>query len=615
MSGTQTQNFRLGLRATIIAVSQAVSALSATITVSTETCPLLLLLPCNSSMMASGSMPPNPLAVTDAATCGHHCLKVHAVIPNETWPEQEAPVFGLLDCRPLLQGWSLIEAPHGRASYSDLVTVLDTFAPPGLRKWILLARTQRAFYLCMKVRSLLPPMPRFLMEKRLRPMSFLRMCRILVSTLPILTGYRTKMMWPAILFLARVRLHRGLVADLRLDPQQTATVHSTCCSPHQWRETPPHIHGGAGGVARWEYNAPPAFGPQGPTNLLEGDTAAAQDPDICHVPFYIAVPGYQLSHVIADLPLPAIPAEALAAVREVRPQSDRRRFPILTAVRPQTVPGAGILIAGPMWDEETPTICIDTSALDGRYFATKTRTYADRYTLLMLADLPLQTAVDVYVGTSDSPFSDGGEQHLMHGEVISFVRQGSRVPPWLSFGEILGSARFWTVEVYTPPVARDGNYCLVHDSQGILHLPGDNPRTQYRRHIAACLGTNESRLRLFPASPEVSDAFVAGCPVRAVIAIAEPGGEFTRSSFCVLLDSRPISHAWHELHVHDGFLDCDRCAPPGWRAIIVAYPALSADSVSQPDESLLQSLSLLAEAVDRPRKPLLHQHPLLPPST
>ena len=68
--------------------------------------------------------------VGDAAIKGHNCQDVFAVYLRHASRGPRHPQF-LVDCRPLLQGWSLHEAPNGFARHSALITELETFAPAG----------------------------------------------------------------------------------------------------------------------------------------------------------------------------------------------------------------------------------------------------------------------------------------------------------------------------------------------------------------------------------------------------------------------------------------------------------------------------------------------------
>ena len=69
--------------------------------------------------------------VSDVAVKGVHCLDMVAVVPHEAWTDDVVPIVAFLDCRPMLQGLSLILAEGGQVRYSSLMSDLDTWTPEG----------------------------------------------------------------------------------------------------------------------------------------------------------------------------------------------------------------------------------------------------------------------------------------------------------------------------------------------------------------------------------------------------------------------------------------------------------------------------------------------------
>ncbi|CAE7698157.1 unnamed protein product [Symbiodinium sp. CCMP2592] len=621
--------------------------------------------------------------VADAAINGHHCLNVIAAIPRVAWPHGVPPVFGLLDCRPILQGWSLIEAPAGRATYSDIVSVLDIFAPEG---WIsqidpvgiddngqFQVREGQVFtasYAPVSDDEDAPPESSAAVPVLSDTQSEEDEVDLSVghnnrgqrsrsrsphgAALGVLSAQRRDLAHHQTSVTAAKRsdsqiesppvgqAHSASIAITELPSSRVAKHFSSSCSerfsytcrlasvllrerlpflqdshsledaftavcratglpgipwvvshnlgPHkeshssaQWRETNlPLLDGGT--IVPWVYTAPPDRLPDAITGPQGGTADSEHNAESLRATFYVVALGYQPQRVDVDLSVPTVPAAVLAEVRTNRSQPDRRRFPVLTAVHPQSLPGVGVFLSEPMWDVDSPHFCVDTVAIDGRFYVSTGRTVADRYALLLAADLPLNAQVDIYVGDSDLPLQDGQDWLVVHGAVVSFVPLQSQMPSRSSLRAVLQDTSFWLNEPFQPLQVQADTYCLVHDSQSILHLSGGDPPMHYRRRIAACIGSAENRLRLFPARPSVNDAEVKGFPVLTVVGVAELGGEFTRSSSCVLLDARPLHGTWHELHVHNGRLDCralcddiDRSAPAGWRTVLVGIPS-GADS-------------------------------------
>ncbi|OLP99284.1 hypothetical protein AK812_SmicGene18181 [Symbiodinium microadriaticum] len=69
--------------------------------------------------------------VTDAAIRGFHCLDTHAVVMLEAFPGAQPRVATIVDCRPLLQGWSIYLTDSNQVSHSSLIQELDVFTPAG----------------------------------------------------------------------------------------------------------------------------------------------------------------------------------------------------------------------------------------------------------------------------------------------------------------------------------------------------------------------------------------------------------------------------------------------------------------------------------------------------
>ncbi|CAE7505914.1 unnamed protein product [Symbiodinium sp. CCMP2592] len=166
-------------------------------------------------------------------------------------------------------------------------------------------------------------------------------------------------------------------------------------SVSQWQENLPTFGDGNQEQVSWTYSAP--FDHREP---LATDTTGFQDElqqasEDRRLYFVVATPEYTLYQTEVTVTIPAVPPEALAAVRAARPTTDRRQFPILHPANPQPIAGCGLFLAEPSWGPQPPTICFDTRLIDGRLFAKSGRSYADRIPALLLvpssADLCVQS--------------------------------------------------------------------------------------------------------------------------------------------------------------------------------------------------------------------------------
>ena len=73
------------------------------------------------------------ITVDNVLSQGYHCQHLFGVSFTEDnlFAEgQDHSFVAFIDCRPLLQGWSMETTPDGRVSYEELTNWLDTFAPP-----------------------------------------------------------------------------------------------------------------------------------------------------------------------------------------------------------------------------------------------------------------------------------------------------------------------------------------------------------------------------------------------------------------------------------------------------------------------------------------------------
>ncbi|CAE7485179.1 unnamed protein product [Symbiodinium sp. CCMP2592] len=383
---------------------------------------------------------------------------------------------------------------------------------------------------------------------------------------------------------------------------------SDSCHASQWSDNLPASGDGAQATANWTYTAPPDH------REFTIDQEGGQFDGVLHPPedrqlhFVVAAIDYSLRQVEVTLSIPAVPPEALAAVRDARPSADRRRFPILHPAHPQPVPGVGVFIAEPSWGPQPPTICVDTRLIDGRLFAYRGRTYADRFALLHLAGLPPQLAIDVYVGQDLVPLPDGTDLHLTSGVTVRFVPAGLPVAPAAEFADCLRNPAWWSLVPYPATHSPVTRYGLVLDGQIILHETDVTCPTRYKHQIATCIGLPVSGFTLCPANPRTTDCAISGHPVRAIIGIVE-GTQAASPAFCALVDCRPQCNGWFTIPLNGGRIDAwelldnlDMQAPRGWRSLLVGHPSSQQYAAAYPG-----SVFVAEYAPSRPAPiPLLH---------
>ena len=285
----------------------------------------------------------------------------------------------------------------------------------------------------------------------------------------------------------------------------------------------------------------------------------------------ILVPDYAAEHHILSLQFPATPADLKRALAYARLPEQAARFPHLIGALPQPKPGIGVFVGLPHWDSQTPVICIDATAVDGRVYAAVAPAYADRSVLCDIADLPEAAPVDVFVGVDDTPLVGEAMVHLVAGITVVFVPQPLPPPPLSNLATLLLSAEGWSTAVEDTGPSAEGVYCLVfgHRHKRFLSDPGDPLR--YRQRVAAAIGADSQSVLIAPAVPRVPDIAIDGAPCRTAFAVALRQADTPATIQLVLVDCRPIFEGWVCWQAHSGRLllqellqDLRFSAPPGY---------------------------------------------------
>ena len=182
------------------------------------------------------------------------------------------------------------------------------------------------------------------------------------------------------------------------------------------------------------------------------------------------------------------------------------------------------------WQISDHLICIDTSALDGRIFATKSPAYLCRSRLLQLADVLEALAVTVFAGDDDQPLLDDVTVHVRTGMTFFVVPDEDPAPVTYTLEYTLAS-RLPRSSVSTFPAQGELRaFCLAHADGTILLCLTLNV-------LLATLGRLHKCCELFPAAPRVRDATLAGLACRTDIAVFVVGP----TDCGVLIDARALA--------------------------------------------------------------------------
>ena len=331
--------------------------------------------------------------------------------------------------------------------------------------------------------------------------------------------------------------------------------------------------------------------------------------------FMVLAVGFAPELITIALRFPAPVEETLQQVTGSRAPGRFRAFPRLVAASPQPISGLGVLVALPSWSFDTLSpkvmVCVDTTAIDGRIFAAIAPVYLMCQQLQLIADLPPNLCVSVFVGLAVEPTPGTEWCQLSHGDTSFYPEEQARPPP-LSLSHLLLRAAGWRHTLDLPCTRSSHAFCLVCVDGNILHLANLRRPTAYRDHIAAAIGARVERLYLFPAAPRVSDAVIDGVKCRTVLAVCEFDRPPPPLTFGVILDLRVLLLGWSLLTVVSGHIYCREVlariqedVPIGWQASIQGIPATAERYPAVPGQVFVLELFLTAAvgAARRTRSP------------
>ncbi|CAE7613083.1 CYB2, partial [Symbiodinium sp. KB8] len=284
--------------------------------------------------------------------------------------------------------------------------------------------------------------------------------------------------------------------------------------------------------------------------------------------------GYSPECVTVPVPLPATPDELLDALRSARAPAMQELFPVLSPIIPQHGEGNAIFSARPVWGPGFVSVCLDTSAFDGRIFLGYVAPYVTRAELIRKANLPPNVEPDVWVGFDSECLPEETWAHMVSGLLIHFTPPGEKSPELSSLGLLLLQPERWSGTPVSTVPSVEGAYCLVQEDHCRLFLADTRYPALFHQQLSLASGVDQACMRLFAAQPCPSDAMVEGVLCKAVIGVAVQGPHLrARPWHLVLLDCRPIECGWQAWVVFDCQLDLDVLltaysadAPLGWCA-------------------------------------------------
>ena len=332
-----------------------------------------------------------------------------------------------------------------------------------------------------------------------------------------------------------------------------------------------------------------------PEDMVPDDSDEGSEPQICAIHCVVLKHTYCPESLTVEIPLPATQDELQLAVQHARTPQVRERFPVLSPVLPQRGEGTAIFTARPVWGPGYCSVCLDSSAIDGRIFLAYTLEYASKAELIRLSHLPANADPDVWVGFNDTCLSDTCAAHLSHGMLVRLVPRHAAPPTLASLGVLLLNAEVWGFDPIFPLPVVAGAYCLACRDGCRLFLADLWQPTRYRQHIADSAGVCLATMRIFAARPQPMDVSLDGVPCVTALAVGEPP-RHARSLIwhLVLLDCRPLEDSWQTWYAYDGFVDVgallhvfNRDAPLGWRTRLADHGQLLGQLYTVPGQILV----------------------------
>ena len=301
--------------------------------------------------------------------------------------------------------------------------------------------------------------------------------------------------------------------------------------------------------------------------------------------FFLLTPDFVFEQLDLSVVLPQALWEVIDLVQTCRQAERAAYFPCLVPVVPQPDPGWGILLAVPEWPSSQVVVCCDLSFYDGRIIAVCAPIRVDTHLLCELVGLASFAEVDIYLTYATHPLERGAECDLATGNLVTFLRPGSRRHAVFDIHAMLSTHLGWEHSPVFPRDRQGNGYCVVSTGGQILYRCRQDRLSFYRADIALLAGLSPTHIELTPATPCPDDVCVHGWTCRAVIVARSDerrrsGSAEVEALIVGLLDCRPLLGGWLYVTTRDGWLDLTPIrdmlqlrAPSGWCVIFPQLPS------------------------------------------
>ena len=424
-------------------------------------------------------------AVTDASVAGFSCWNACAIAPlTDSDASCSLPcIAALLDCRAMLQGWSLLTSANGRICQNELEEELSTFAPAGWEVHIEGLRLHDGFY------------------------HFGNGQTGFASFVPIRDNDDVSLEADAI------AQHLSAAEDDASDSAEDLSAPSSSSSSLRHRSRSPYRH--------------------------SSDAASSSD-TTQRAPFLILSQEYAPELVCVSLHAAINVATALAQAQAGRDRDAVARFSVLVPVDPQPFAAFALIVAMPSWSNDT-FVVFDLSKITGAVFCWLSSPHLTRASILAISGVPDAPGLEVYVPGQDLPLGPTEVCRLRSGACISVIPPSCQSFVVADLGDMLLSTEGWNTDAPLPCVPGEFLHMLTDGGPCSIVLRSQ-PVADLREDVCSALSLPDSSVVLQLAEPPLDDYSDSGMLGWNILAVTQDHAQDLRlgRGCAYFLDLRPI---------------------------------------------------------------------------
>ena len=281
----------------------------------------------------------------------------------------------------------------------------------------------------------------------------------------------------------------------------------------------------------------------GPSHALCGQ------PGVTSIIALVFTPDYHPEYIRARVQLPCGIEQVIDAMTADRYGPLAKLFPDLVPAKPQPQSGYLLFVSAPRWLTDRPAVILDCQRILQTVAACLLFPVITRESLLVAAGLGHGNDASVYVHGLLQPLHFGQRIQLVTGMVISFVPDSAGAPATYDLETRLQSPEGWDPN---PPMPGPGyfpgkTFWVLTDGMPTRFTLGYDRQAYMHADLCEHLGSQEHRLQVVTAKPEVTNAFPRGYWTTTVLVATEriatvpfPPARIRDPSIALILDCRPL---------------------------------------------------------------------------